>query len=371
MPATEITAGEAVRATMGRCLTATPTPSSPTSIRPSARPSRSRRGPLCILAGAGSGKTRVISRRVAYALATGVVRPRDVLVVTFTDKAAGEMRGRLAALGHPGVRGLDVPCRRAPPAPPFLAARPRQRPAVDPRIEGADPRPAGGRACPAATGSSQVRDLAARDRVGEGAPDPLRPSTRSRAIADDRDALAAARPDGGPLPPVRDRQGARRPDRLRGHARADDRADRDRRRRSPAEVRDRYRWFSVDEYQDTNPLQAALLDAWLGGREDLAVVGDEDQTIYTFTGATSDYLIGFADALPDARGSCRLETNYRSTPEVLALANRVLAAGRTAPDERPPGRRAAAAEAPRRRACPPGPSPRSAASRPTRPSWPG
>ena len=103
-----------------------------------------------------------------------------------------------------------------------------------------------------------------------------------------------------------------------------------------AEVRDRYRWFSVDEFQDTNPLQAALLDAWLGGRDDLAVVGDEDQTIYTFTGATSDYLIGFGDRYPAAR-IVRLETNYRSTPEVLALANTVLAAGRVAVDERPPG----------------------------------
>ncbi len=102
------------------------------------------------------------------------------------------------------------------------------------------------------------------------------------------------------------------------------------------EVRDRYRWFSVDEYQDTNPLQQALLDAWLGGRDDLAVVGDEDQTIYTFTGATSDYLIRFAERFPAAR-LVHLERNYRSTPEVLGLANRVLAAGRSAPDEREPG----------------------------------
>ncbi|HEX5148761.1 MAG TPA: ATP-dependent DNA helicase UvrD2, partial [Candidatus Limnocylindrales bacterium] len=102
------------------------------------------------------------------------------------------------------------------------------------------------------------------------------------------------------------------------------------------EVRDRYRWFSVDEYQDTNPLQASLLDAWLGDRDDLAVVGDEDQTIYTFTGATSDYLTGFRVRYPAAR-QVVLETNYRSTPEVLGLANRVLAAGRTALDERAPG----------------------------------
>ena len=170
--------------------------------------------------------------------------------------------------------------------------------------------------------------------MGEGAPDP---SERVRDAGDRRRPrrLAPAGPDGGPVPPIRDRQVARRPDRLRGHARADDRADRGR-RHDRREVRDRYRWFSVDEYQDTNPLQAALLDAWLGGREDLAVVGDEDQTIYTFTGATSDYLIGFTERYPSAR-VVRLETNYRSTPEVLALANRVLAAGRVAADERLPG----------------------------------
>jgi DNA helicase-2/ATP-dependent DNA helicase PcrA len=102
------------------------------------------------------------------------------------------------------------------------------------------------------------------------------------------------------------------------------------------EVRDRYRWFSVDEYQDTNPLQQAVLDAWLGGRDDLAVVGDEDQTIYTFTGATSDYLTGFVGRYPTAR-VVQLVTNFRSTPEVLTLANRVLAAGRSAADERAPG----------------------------------
>ena len=90
------------------------------------------------------------------------------------------------------------------------------------------------------------------------------------------------------------------------------------------EVRDRYRWFSVDEYQDTNTLQQALLDPWLGGRDDLAVVGDADQTIYTFTGASSEWLTGFTRRYPAAR-VVRLETNYRSSPQVLELANRLLA----------------------------------------------
>ena len=135
-----------------------------------------------------------------------------------------------------------------------------------------------------------------------------------------------------------------------------------------AEVRDRYRWFSVDEYQDTNPLQAGLLDAWLGDRRDLAVVGDEDQTIYTFTGATSDYLTGFTARFPDAR-VVTLESNFRSTPQVLDLANRVLAAGRQALDERSPG---AAARPPKRlvdQPIPPAPSRPFAAFRPTTRNW--
>jgi DNA helicase II / ATP-dependent DNA helicase PcrA len=298
-------------------------------------------GPLCILAGAGSGKTRVISRRVAYALARGVVRPRDVLVVAFTDKAAGEMRGRLAALGQPGVAAST-----------FHAAALRQLRHFWPRVHGADPPAILESKVPilaplARSLPGGYRYLAVRDLAGEiewAKARRIRPAEYElRAIDADRDAS---------LPP--DLMAGL----FRRYETAKDRAGRidfedmleltigliDADEAIAAEVRDRYRWFSVDEYQDTNPLQAALLEAWLGGRDDLAVVGDEDQTIYTFTGATSEYLISFADRYPMAR-VVTLETNYRSTPEVLALANRVLAAGRTAVDERPPG---AAARPPKR-----------------------
>ena len=112
-------------------------------------------GPLCILAGAGSGKTRVISRRVAYALATGVVRPRDVLVVTFTDKAAGEMRGRLAALGQPGVAASTFHAAALRQLRHFWPRVHGDGSAGDPRIEGADPRPAGQPACRAAIATSR------------------------------------------------------------------------------------------------------------------------------------------------------------------------------------------------------------------------
>ena len=291
------------------------------------------RGPLCILAGAGTGKTRVITRRVAYALATEAVRPSDVLVVTFTDKAATEMRDRLAAAGRRGVSAFT-----------FHAAALRQLRHFWPRIHGGDlPGILSSKvqilAPLAASLPGGYRYLAVRDLAGEiewAKARRISPMTYLERVA--------AEGHDGPLPPdlmaglyrryeaARDRAGlidfedmlARTVELLEADAVA------------AAEVRDRYRWFSVDEYQDTNPLQQAVLDAWLGGRDDLAVVGDEDQTIYTFTGATSDYLTGFTARYPDA-AVVRLESNFRSTPQVLTLANRVLAAGRAATDERAPG----------------------------------
>src|SRR5512144_3153083 len=290
-------------------------------------------GPLCILAGAGSGKTRVIARRVAYALATGVVRPRDVLVVTFTDKAAAEMRSRLAALGHPGVTAAT-----------FHAAALRQLCHFWPRVRGDEaPRIAESKVpvlAPLAAGlPGGYRYLAVRDLAAE-----IEWAKARRLRPTDYLAEATAQGRDGPLPADLMAGLFRRYQASLERAGLIDFEDMLARTIEliesddgvAAEVRDRYRWFSVDEYQDTNPLQAALLDAWLGGRQDLAVVGDEDPTIYTFTGATSDYLTGFAARYPTAR-TVSLETNYRSTPEVLALANRVLAAGRAALDERLPG----------------------------------
>jgi DNA helicase II / ATP-dependent DNA helicase PcrA len=279
-------------------------------------------GPLCILAGAGTGKTRVISRRVAYAIATGAVHPGHVLVVTFTDKAANEMRERLAALGFPGVQAQT-----------FHAAAFRQLRYFWPRLsdtrlpevlDSKAPLLAPiQRSLPGGYKFTAVKDLA----------DELEWAKARRL---DPASYGAAAEAMGRTPPI--------PSDLftgvfRRYERAKERAGRidfedmlvrmlegfERREDVAEEFRGQYRWFSVDEYQDTNPLQQALLEAWLGDRRDLAVVGDEDQTIYTFTGATSEYLTGFARRFPEAR-VVRLEDNYRSSPEVLALANRLLAA---------------------------------------------
>jgi DNA helicase-2/ATP-dependent DNA helicase PcrA len=278
-------------------------------------------GPVCILAGAGTGKTRVISRRVAYAIATGAVHPGHVLVVTFTDKAAAEMRERLAALGFPGVRAAT-----------FHAAALAQLRYFWPRLGGGRPPEVLAskapllvplqRSLPGGYRFTAVKDLA--DELEWAKARRLDPASYQATVT------AAGR-----TPPVPADLFAGL---FRRYERAKERSGRidfeDMLARTveaigehpdvAEEVRGRYRWFSVDEYQDTNPLQQALLDAWMGEGRDLAVVGDEDQTIYTFTGATSDYLTGFARRFPDAR-VVRLQDNYRSTPQVLAMANRLLA----------------------------------------------
>src|SRR5262249_22981861 len=97
------------------------------------------------------------------------------------------------------------------------------------------------------------------------------------------------------------------------------------------QVRAQYRHFVVDEYQDVNPLQQSLLDEWLGGRDDVCVVGDAAQTIYSFAGASPDYLVGFPARFPAAT-VVRLVRDYRSTPQVVALANGVLRGGRARAD---------------------------------------
>ena len=282
---------------------------------------RITRGLLVIHAGAGSGKTRVIARRVAYAVATGAVDPRRILVVTFTDKAAGEMAGRLAALGLPGVAART-----------FHAAALAQLRHFWPERHDGEPAPAVldskipilgrlARALPGGYRFTTAKDLA--DEIEWAKSRRLRPASYP----------AEARERTPPIPVelfvrlwaeyerAKDRAGRLDFDDMLG--RTVDLLESD--EAAATTVRSRYAWFSVDEYQDTNPLQQHLLELWLGDRDDLCVVGDEDQTIYTFAGATSDFLTGFVAHHPAAH-EVTLDHNYRSSPQVLALANRLLAA---------------------------------------------
>jgi DNA helicase-2/ATP-dependent DNA helicase PcrA len=309
---------------------------------------RITRGPLVIHAGAGSGKTRVISHRVAYAVATGAADRRRVLVVTFTEKAAGEMVARLEALGLPGVAARTF----------HAAALAQLRHFWPSRHDGAPPPevldskiPIVGRLARALPGGyrfTPAKDLA--DEIEWAKSRRLTPGSYPGA-------------PGGRTPPIPVELFTRL---WVDYERAKDRAGRldfddmltrtvellETDAEAAETVRRRYTWFSVDEYQDTNPLQQRLLELWLGNRDDLCVVGDEDQTIYTFTGATSDFLTGFAIRFPAAR-EVTLERNYRSSPQILELANRLLAAeGRRKRlvATRPPG------PAPAIRRCADGPS---------------
>jgi DNA helicase-2/ATP-dependent DNA helicase PcrA len=285
------------------------------------------RGPVCVLAGAGTGKTRAITHRIAYAVATGVVNPAHVLALTFTVRASGELRGRLRALGE-GLPGSGVETARAST---FHAAALRQLTYFWPRV-------IGGRPPQLVDSKLALLREAARD---------LRIRTDGAALAEALTEIEWAKvsqlhPDSylpsaiaaGRSPAL----GAESVTRLYA---AYEQARRDRQLldfesvleltaaillTEPAaarEVHAAFRYFVVDEFQDINPLQKLLLDAWLGDRAELCVVGDPRQTIYSFTGATAQYLRKFG---ADYAGAAviHLVRDYRSTPQVVALANRLI-----------------------------------------------
>jgi DNA helicase-2/ATP-dependent DNA helicase PcrA len=271
------------------------------------------RGPVCILAGAGSGKTTTITKRVANQVASGAFIAEQILAVTFTDKAAAEMRARLEALGVGGV-----------------TARTFHSAALAQLHRFGD---APGRILPS-------KALALR-RIANGLPAPFkfRPAVdlateiewaKNRRLTPDTyvDGLGDHEP---PLPVdlmlrvFRFYESAKAE---RGFVDFEDLLEQtvqmlDRDEHALAEVRARYRAFTVDEYQDVNLLQQALLDRWLGSSDELCAVGDDYQSIYAFTGATPRYLLGLPRRFPHA-AVIHLETNYRSSPQVLALANRIV-----------------------------------------------
>ena len=293
-------------------------------------------GPLAVVAGAGSGKTQVISRRAAYAIETGAVPADQILLVTFTDKAAGEMVERMASLGHRGVLARTFhaaalaqlrhfwPGRHdGAPLPAVLDSKLRLLVPLIGRL------PGGYRFTPA-------KDLA--DTIEWAKVRRIRPDSWVREGG-----------DRAPMPADLFARVYRDYERAKAQASLldfedmlvetvelleDDAA-------SATIVRSRKRWFSVDEYQDTNPLSERLLHLWLGESRDLAVVGDPDQTIYTFTGATPEFLLSFAERHPGAH-VVTLAQNYRSSPQILDLANRLVAGGvrgalrATQPDGPPP-----------------------------------
>lgn len=288
------------------------------SLNPAQRDAASAvRGPVAILAGAGTGKTTTITHRIAYQVATGTFAARSILAVTFTEKAAGELKTRLAALGVDGVEARTFhaaalsqlsrlwPEHMGSPLPELLDTK-------APLIASlANALPPPHRFLPRSELAGEIEW--AKNRMvtpsaylevleAEGHEPPI-PAELMHRVFEGYERRKA-------------RTGRLDFEDLLGHAvrLLTDRPE------AAAEVRTRFAAFTVDEYQDVNPLQQALLDRWLGDRDEICVVGDDYQTIYGFTGASPEHLLGFPARHPGAT-VVRLEENYRSTPEILAVAN--------------------------------------------------
>jgi DNA helicase-2/ATP-dependent DNA helicase PcrA len=272
------------------------------------------RGPVCILAGAGSGKTTTLTRRIANQVATRAFASGEILAVTFTDKAAGEMRSRLEALGVSGVRASTFHSAALGQLR-FFAAEPPQRILASKAL----PLRHIGNSLPRPYRFRPAGDLATEIEWA-----------KNRRVAPD--AYLGSLGDHEPPIPARlmlrvYREYERRKvdqgwvdfeDLLELTVRLYD-ADAG----ALEQIRDRYRAFTVDEYQDVNLLQQSLLERWLGDRDELCAVGDDYQSIYAFTGASPEYLLSMPKRFPHAT-VVRLEDNYRSTPEVLGAANRLV-----------------------------------------------
>lgn len=278
-------------------------------------------GPVVILAGAGTGKTRTITHRIAHLVNTGQVAPEHVLAVTFTTRAAGELRGRLRGLGAGSVQART-----------FHAAARRQLAWFWPRtIGGSMPPLAESKLRLVAEGAARIRmELRGTDlRDATSEVEWAKATLTGPETYVERAAAARREPPRAPDQMARLLQAYEQAKGRAGVLDFDDlllllagvladHAD------VAAEVRAQYRHFVVDEYQDVTPLQQHLLDGWLGERDSLTVVGDAHQTIYSFTGATPSYLLGLTRRFPGAQ-LVRLTRDYRSTPQVVGLANEVIA----------------------------------------------
>ena len=286
------------------------------------------RGPVCVIAGAGTGKTRAITHRIAYAAAIGVMDPHKVLALTFTARAAGEMRTRLRSLGVPSVAARTI-----------HAAALKQLTFFWPQVFG-------GRMPDLLTTKSGflteaikraqlqgelsitsrdlLRDIATEiewAKVSQIAPSDYLSESLKRTVK----------------PRINPEQLAKvytAYESVKHQERAIDFEDvlllttamMEEEREVRERVQDQYRFFTVDEYQDISPLQQRLINAWLGSRQELCVVGDPAQTIYSFAGATPVFLNSFTQRFPDAE-VVRLTTGYRSTPEIIFTANSILRKG--------------------------------------------
>ena len=286
------------------------------------------RGPVCVIAGAGTGKTRAITHRIAYAVAIGTMDPTKVLALTFTAKAAGEMRTRLRALGVPTVAARTIhaaalkqllyfwPTVFGGRTPDLITTKTGFLTEAINRAGLADSLRASNRDLMRDLASeiewAKVSQVAPTDYIAEVSARQQKPrvnpeqmvqiytayeSIKKEELAIDfEDVLLLCAAMLEQEPDVRER------------------------------VQDQYRYFTIDEYQDISPVQQRLINAWLGNRKEICVVGDPAQTIYSFAGATPTFLNSFTQRFPEAE-VIRLTTGYRSTPEIIFAANALLRHG--------------------------------------------
>ena len=283
------------------------------------------RGPVCVIAGAGTGKTRAITHRIAYAAAIGVMDPQRVMAITFTARAAGEMRSRLRMLGFPGVNARTIhsaalkqllyfwPSVFGGPMPELLTSK---TPFINSAVERAGIKlPVNSR--------EALRDIATEiewAKVNQIAPEDFlatQRQVRSKVNAEEIAKIYSAYESLKKQERTLDFEDLL----LLTTAMIENEAQ------VREKVHDQYRFFTVDEYQDISPLQQRLINAWLGSRDEICVVGDPAQTIYSFAGASPTYLLGFTNRFPGAE-VIRLTTGYRSTPEILFTANALLRSAR-------------------------------------------
>lgn len=280
------------------------------------------RGPVLVIAGAGTGKTRAITQRIAYGVEVGAFDPRKVLALTFTAKAAGEMRQRLRLLGFPQIQART-----------FHAAALRQLIFFWPEV-------LGGRFPKVLTSKSPLLSESA-SRIGSSVrptPQALREISgevewsKSLSLAPDQYVEEAKRANRATtVPPGEIARIYESYESIKRDERVIDFEDvllltigmLEEESSVASRVRDQYRFFTVDEYQDVSPLQQRLLDLWLGSRKDICVVGDPAQTIYSFAGASPAFLLNFTRRYPEAE-VVRLHRGYRSTQEIISYANRLI-----------------------------------------------
>ncbi|MFF8608577.1 ATP-dependent DNA helicase UvrD2 [Streptomyces sp. NPDC015346] len=281
-------------------------------------------GPVCVLAGAGTGKTRAITHRIAYGVRAGILQPGSVLAVTFTNRAAGEMRGRLRELGAGGVQART-----------FHSAALRQLQYFWPKVVGGDlPRLLERKIQLVAESAARCRVRLDRNELRDVTGE-IEWAKVTQTVPGDYPAAVAKSVRDAPRDPAEIGQIYAMYEQLKRDRSVIDFEDvllltvgilQDRHDIAD-QIRRQYQHFVVDEYQDVSPLQQRLLDLWLGDRDNLCVVGDASQTIYSFTGATPDHLLNFRTRHPDAT-VVKLVRDYRSTPQVVHLANGLLSQAR-------------------------------------------